>query len=161
MFNQSITQLAEKNLKSRLEDHSNSVNIVIFDPSSERLFSASSDCTVKIWSDNNANSVMTCIDTLKGHNYPITSIVYSSQDNLLFTGGLEGVVVIWQEDSQGTFRSINYISHYSSVVNKQLSPIQQMIYDHTTNYLIVASSSNLLYSHFISPYGTPKIDEKG
>jgi len=35
-----------------------------------------------------------------------------------------------------------------------------MIYDHGSNYLIVACSSNLIYSHPIS-YGNPKVDQKG
>ncbi len=78
-----FTQSDLRNLKyGRYPDfigHSKSVNSIAFSPDGKYLASGSADSTIKLWSVESQNEVI----TLQGHCYPVLSVAFSPDGKYL------------------------------------------------------------------------------
>jgi len=79
----------ENILDNSLIGHTQSVNSVVIIKNPDRIVSGSSDKTIKIWDLLNG----TCIMTLTGHTYPVSSIVVT--DDNIISGSNDATIKIW------------------------------------------------------------------
>ncbi|KAI0406715.1 hypothetical protein F4802DRAFT_91989 [Xylaria palmicola] len=73
------------------EGHTDWVRSVAFAPNSNTLASASSNCTVRVWS---ASTGM-CLQTLEGHTYPVRSVAFAPDSKTLALASDDHTVRIW------------------------------------------------------------------
>ena len=90
--------------KYTLRSHMDIVRGVQFVPQIDAMASISEDCTVKLWSFKNIDSIYSENDgnlepyiTLRGHTGPLFSITggHPKNNRLIFTAGSEGVIRVW------------------------------------------------------------------
>ncbi|MEA5463871.1 TIR domain-containing protein [Leptothoe sp. PORK10 BA2] len=88
-----------------LMDHDDVVSTVIFSADGGTLASASFDGTVKLWNPRGENG-KELVHTLRGHQGPVYRLAFAPQDDVLATGGADGIVRLWLRDKGvqiGTF----------------------------------------------------------
>jgi WD40 repeat protein len=72
-------------------EHADTVRYLVLDESSDRLYSASWDETIKIWDLH----TLTCIRTLEGHSGWIDSLCLSLTSNRLYSGSWDNTIKVW------------------------------------------------------------------
>ncbi|MEL7406042.1 MAG: TIR domain-containing protein [Cyanobacteria bacterium J06558_2] len=77
-----------------LKGHTGAVKDVAFDPSGQRLASASEDHTLKLWQTNG-----TLLLTLRGHRDYVTAVDFSPDGKLVISGSRDNSVRIWEPDN--------------------------------------------------------------
>lgn len=89
-----------------LQGHTDSVDSVTFSPDGLHLASASSDCTVKLWSLARERELR----TLQGHNSWITSVAFSPDGRLLASGSGDDTVKLWEVASGRQVQTLRGLS---------------------------------------------------
>jgi WD40 repeat protein len=143
--NLSFTKYAE------LNSHFDEVRKLAFLENINSLVSVSEDCLIKVWSLNNImyNSQNGDIEpylNLRGHTGPLFCVEHG-KDNLIYTGGNEGIIRIWNILPQS---EINSLSSYEELINLNLGFFQndeenEMFWDlkhHPKDNLLVSLSSH-------------------
>jgi len=74
-----------------LKGHTQGVTAIFHDSGGVRLFTASSDCTVRIWSLEDYS----CISVLEGHKDGVTCMAVDWIGQRLFTGSKDKTIRIW------------------------------------------------------------------
>lgn len=82
----------EVRLVTTLRGHTGSIRSLEWEPSSQRLFSASFDQTVIVWDIGGRQGTAY---ELQGHRNKVTWLCYAPMKNLLISGGEDSVVVFW------------------------------------------------------------------
>lgn len=90
-----IYELATARLMLRLRGHAFPVAAMAYDPSGERLATASSDSTVKIWEARTGR----LLSTLEGHQGGATEVAFSGNGDRLLTAAGDGAAWIWDARS--------------------------------------------------------------
>jgi WD40 repeat protein len=73
--------------------HNGSIQEVIFSPRGDRIVSASTDTTVKIWSVSDGRLIKTL-----DHKSPVKDVIYSANGKLIASATEDGQVFIWNEN---------------------------------------------------------------
>ena len=81
--------------KRILKGHTKAVASVNFSPNGQRLASASSDRTVKLWDSASGQ----LLRTLTGHAEPVSSLTFSPGGQCLASASQDGTVKIWDSAS--------------------------------------------------------------
>lgn len=85
-------------MKSTVQAHFDSVRAVTFDRTSERLFTASDDATIKLWQiragADDAGAEL--LSTLRGHQAGVTCLAMSKERQCLYSGSMDGSVRVWK-----------------------------------------------------------------
>jgi WD40 repeat protein len=79
-------------LEKIVSAHSWTVSSLIFDPTSNYLFSASWDHTIKVWDLTMAQEV----ETLRGHTDSVTAIALDEADRVLVSGSCDRTIRVWE-----------------------------------------------------------------
>jgi WD40 repeat protein len=109
-----------------LQGHTNSVYSAVFSPDGQRILTASSDETVRIWRADTGG----LLATLKGHTGPVTSAVFSPDGQIILTASSDKTARIWRADTGGLLATLE--GHTGPVTSAVFSP--------SGLYLLTASS---------------------
>ncbi|MCB9251694.1 MAG: WD40 repeat domain-containing protein [Flavobacteriales bacterium] len=83
-------------LISSLEGHTDQVNDIVLSRNNQKLYSASSDKTIKIWNVLNGK-----LDgTLVGHDWKVISLAISNNGKFLVSGSNDGSIKVWDLDAK-------------------------------------------------------------
>jgi len=103
------------------------VNAVAFSPSNpQRLLTASSDATARLWSTVNGNMTQEFApvyvggELVAGHSKAITSAAFSTDGTLVATGSEDKTVILWNAELGSQMRAFK--SHTAAVRGVALSP---------------------------------------
>jgi WD40 repeat protein len=98
----------------QLVGHNGSVNSVSFSPTGDRIATASSDNTAKLW-DLQGNSLV----TFTGHNNSVNSVSFSPTGDRIATASSDNTAKLW--DLQGN-SLVTFTGHNNSVNSVSFSP---------------------------------------
>lgn len=102
--------------RNRLEDHKAAVSVVKFSPDGQRIASASSDNTIKLWSLDG-----TLLKTLQGHNNAVIDVSFSPDGQIIASVSRDNTIKLWRLD--GTlFKTL-----HRQAKNISFSPDSQVI----------------------------------
>ncbi|CAD8189303.1 unnamed protein product [Paramecium octaurelia] len=79
----------------KLEDHSLSVNVLIFSKFSNSFISGSADCSIRCWQQQEQNQWISSKPYIE-HSKPIYCIILNQKENLLFSAGNDKIIMIWE-----------------------------------------------------------------
>jgi WD40 repeat protein len=65
-----------------------------------RVYSASRDCTIRVWSDDDGAH----LQTLEGHTEDVTSLVWGP-DGKLYSGSSDGTIRVWSDGGSTIFKT--------------------------------------------------------
>jgi WD40 repeat protein len=82
---------------STLRGHESWVSALAFDPSQQRLASASGDQTVRLWN----TATWEQISILRGHSDEVYTVAFSRDGKQLLSGSKAGELLLWASDVQG------------------------------------------------------------
>merc|ERR1711865_854821 len=100
----------------KFQDHQSHVNSVCCARQDTHLLaSASDDCTAKLWDTR----VRGCLHTFPDR-YQVTSVAFSADDNLVFTGGIDNVVRAWDKRKNDVAFVLS--GHTDTITSLRLSP---------------------------------------
>lgn len=102
---------------------------VEYAPAVAQLVTGGTDGSLRVWFPNNTS----CIETLKGHDKPITNLMYNTKDQMLISLSEDKNVRVWSEVGWLCRQSIQ-------VENIGESPITSMCYNIHNNELVLANS---------------------
>jgi WD40 repeat protein/serine/threonine protein kinase len=80
-----------KQIGSRMPGHGAWAAQLIFSPDGKRLFSASTDQTIRIWDVVKQQ----CVDVLRGHRQEVWRLTVSPDGKMLMSGAKDGTVCFW------------------------------------------------------------------
>ncbi|MEH2276781.1 MAG: ribosome assembly protein 4, partial [Nostoc sp.] len=92
-----------------LEGHSSAVYSVVFSPDGQRLASASSDNTIKLWDVATGKAVQ----TLTGHSDVVRSVVFSPDGQRLASASADKTIKLWDV---ATGKAVQTLTGHSDVV---------------------------------------------
>ncbi|KAK3384604.1 hypothetical protein B0T24DRAFT_544890 [Lasiosphaeria ovina] len=95
-----------------LEGHSDWVNSVVFSFDGQRLASASSDHTIRIWDPATGN----CLQTLEGHSDWVNSVAFSSDSQRLASASHDRTVRIWDPATGNCLQTLRGHSNWTNSV---------------------------------------------
>ena len=126
--------------------HKGAINEVAINPLGTIIASASSDETVRLWT----NSVKGSFTTIKGHTAPVRSIDFSSDSRFLLTASNDKIIKIFNLQDNRKFHS-SYSGHSNWVRCARFSPDNRLIGscsdDHTVKIWDIAKRN--VVSNFI------------
>ncbi|MEH2282922.1 MAG: ribosome assembly protein 4, partial [Nostoc sp.] len=93
-----------------LEGHSSEVRSVVFSPDGQRLASASSDNTIKLWDVATGKAVQ----TLTGHSARVNSVVFSPDGQRLASASDDKTIKLWDV---ATGKAVQTLTGHSNLVN--------------------------------------------
>jgi len=100
----------------KFQDHQSHVNSVCCARQDTHLLaSASDDCTAKLWDTR----VRGCLHTFPDR-YQVTSVAFSADDNMVFTGGIDNVVRAWDKRKNDVAFVLS--GHTDTITSLRLSP---------------------------------------
>ncbi len=116
-------------LIATLEGHEHPVQVLLVSDSDNRLYSGSSDDTIKMW-DTFAN---TCVETLEGHCGGVLSLSLSNQHHRLYSGSEDKTIKVWDTQSLECVHTFEGHSHWvtSLVVDEITNTLYSGSYDGT------------------------------
>jgi len=90
------------------------VQFVCFSPSGERIASASSDKTIKLWNVVSGSLVR----TLKGHSQSVLSVCFSPDSKIIASSSSDSTAKLWDSNSGKLIRTLRGTSDYNfDIVN--------------------------------------------
>ncbi|ALG68218.1 AAA family ATPase [Beggiatoa leptomitoformis] len=110
-----------------LSGHQNSIFNVAFLPDGQTLLSASRDRTLRLWDTHSGVS----LQVWQGHNDSVETLVL--QNNLVFSGGRDGIIQRWQLQDKPSLQTIHLIAEPSAVL--LLTDRQQLLIGFATGLL--------------------------
>ena len=103
MISKKLNELATKNLKNKFNDHLGSVLCLHYDELNKVLFSGSDEDLFKVWKEDQEENLV-CKGTFKVPKGSTASTIYYNHNlRLLFTGGVNGNVIVWKEGKRLDF----------------------------------------------------------
>lgn len=102
---------------------------VEYAPAVEQLVTGGTDGSLRVWFPSNPS----CIETLKGHDKPITNLMYNTKDQILISLSEDKNVRVWSEVGWLCRQSIQ-------VENIGQAPITSICYNIHNNELVLANS---------------------
>ncbi|MFP4574648.1 MAG: TIR domain-containing protein [Coleofasciculus sp.] len=107
------------NQSNQLDGHRNKVRSVSFSPDGERIASASSDHTIKLWQPDGS-----LIKTLEGHRDRVREVKFSPDGEMIASASRDGTVNLWTKEG-AKLHSIN--AHDNDIYDVSFSPDSQII----------------------------------
>lgn len=112
--------------------HSDLIHDAELDYYGRRLATCSSDKTIKIFEINEQDQSQRLVETLRGHEGPVWQAAWGhpkfgngSGSGLLASCGYDGKVLVWREDSGGSWRLLAaYTEHQASVNSISWAPVE-------------------------------------
>ncbi|KAI4366650.1 hypothetical protein MLD38_022498 [Melastoma candidum] len=97
--------------------HQDAVHDVAMDYYGKRLATASSDCSIKIFSVG--NSISQHLATLIGHRGPVWQIAWAHPKfgSILASCSYDGQVIVWKEGNQNDWSQALFVNEHKSSVN--------------------------------------------
>jgi len=86
-----ITQNISGKIIRILEGHTREINILLFSKDGKRLFSGSSDKTIRVWE----TEYWQCVSILEGHEWLVNSLKITSDNKVLYSGGWDSFIIKW------------------------------------------------------------------
>lgn len=124
----------------KFSGHKGAINEVAINPLGTLIASASSDETVRLWT----NSVKGSFTTIKGHSAPVRSVDFSSDSRFLLTASNDKIIKIFNLQDNKKFHS-SYSGHSNWVRSARFSPDNRLIGscsdDHTVKIWDIAKRS--------------------
>jgi WD40 repeat protein len=103
-------------LSYTLTGHSKEVNAVASSPDGQTLVSASSDCTVKLWSLDTGELIF----TLNGHSEAVFCVAISTDGRTLVSGDYDYKIMVWNLETRELIRTLT--GHAGQVLSVAISP---------------------------------------
>jgi WD40 repeat protein len=98
-------------LHHRLAGHSDPVKSVAATPGGDRVVSASSDWTARVWRPNSPGEPPI---VLRGHNGPVNTAVFSPDGKQVLTSSEDGSAIVWKLETGQAVRQL--VGHHDSVL---------------------------------------------
>lgn len=83
--------------------HNKPVECLSWSPTGMLLATASGDETVKLWCKRESSSALEMIRTLTGHTDTVTSLVFTSEDEIV-SGSHDCTVRLWLKTNEGIWK---------------------------------------------------------
>lgn len=125
-----------------LNGHSLSVRAIAMSPNGQILASGSADQTIQIWPvadilGDRSESLPTPQTVLTGHKAPVDTVAFSSDSQLLASGGVDCSIKIWQMNSQQLLCTLT--DHTEPITSVAFSPNPESPLNHP-GYLLASGS---------------------
>ncbi|MEI1374842.1 nSTAND1 domain-containing NTPase, partial [Nostoc sp.] len=104
-----------------LEGHSSAVISVVFSPDGQRLASASTDKTIKLWDAATGK----LLQTLSGHRSVVISVVFSPDGQRLASASADNTIKLWDAATGKPLQTLS--GHSSGVISVVFSPDGQRL----------------------------------
>ncbi len=91
------------------------VNSACFNTYGDRIVTACTDHTTKIWNANTG----TCLQTFEGHSNAVINAIYDQQGDRIVTYSYDSIAIVWTADGE----MINLLAgHKGAVLNASFNP---------------------------------------